>query len=532
MNEQIYYNGYILTMEDPLYVDSIFVKDKIIQKIGSYEEIIQLKTPNTEIIDLNNKTLMPSFIDPHSHISALANTLSLVTLDDAKSFDDIINKLKSFKEKNKLKNSDWIIGFGYDNNYLVENSNPTKEILDKASLSNPILIAHASGHMGVANSLALKELDITNETSDPVGGHIGRVCGSNEPNGYMEENAFIHIASKIPQPSLDTTLKLIDKAQDIYLSYGITTVQDGLVNDNEFNLLKAMSDEKKLKVDVIGYVDLKNSENIAENNKDYIKKYKNKYKIGGYKLFLDGSPQGKTAWVTKPYESSKDNYCGYPIYKNSEVEDFVHVALNENMQLITHCNGDAAADQLLNSFINVIEKYNIKDTNRPVMIHAQLVRYDQIDEMKKINMIPSYFVAHTYYWGDIHIKNFGSIRAFRISPAKTTLDKDVTFTFHQDSPVVPPDMLFTVWCAVNRITKDGIIIGEFERISPLDALKAVTINAAYQYFEEDIKGSIKEGKLANLVILDKNPLMVEPIKIKDIKILKTIVEGETLYTNN
>ncbi|WP_061312504.1 amidohydrolase [Clostridium botulinum] len=495
MNEQIYYNGYILTMEDPLYVDSIFVKDKIIQKIGNYEEIIQLKTPNTEMIDLNNKTLMPSFIDPHSHISALANTLSLVTLDDAKSFDDIINKLKSFKESNNLKDDEWIIGFGYDNNYLKENANPTKEILNKASMTNPIIIAHASGHMGVANSWALKKLGITNESVDPIGGHIGRLDNSNEPSGYLEENAFVHVASKIPQPSLESTLKLIDKAQDIYLSYGITTVQDGLVNDNEFNLLKAMSDEKKLKVDVIGYVDLKNSKNIAKNNKDYIKKYKNKY-------------------------------------KNSEVEDFVHVALNENMQLITHCNGDAAADQLLNSFINVIEKYNIKYTNRPVMIHAQLVKYDQIDEMKKINMIPSYFVAHTYYWGDIHIKNFGSIRAFRISPAKTTLDKDVTFTFHQDSPVVPPDMLFTVWCAVNRITKDGIIIGEFERISPLDALKAVTINAAYQYFEEDIKGSIKEGKLANLVILDKNPLMVEPIKIKDIKILKTIVEGEILYTNN
>ena len=530
MSSQIYYNGYILTMENPIYVDAIFVNNGVIEKVGTKEEVFKLKNDTTEIIDLQEKTLMPSFIDAHSHLSAFANTLRLVNLSNCKSFNNIIEELKNFKEKNKIKDGDWLIGFGYDNNFLKEKASPTKDILDKISVTNPILISHASGHMGVANSLALKMLKITKYSKDPEGGRIGRCYKNNEPNGYLEENAFINSSSKIPQPSLETMCNFIDKAQDIYLSYGITTVQDGLVNEPEFNQLKTMADNKRLKIDVIGYIDLKNSKEIVKNNEKYVKKFVNRYKIGGYKIFLDGSPQGRTAWLTKPYENAKDGYCGYPIYKDCEVESFIKTALDEDMQLLSHCNGDAAADQLLNSFTKVLNENNYKKDIRPVMIHAQTVRYDQIDIMKKITMIPSYFIAHVYYWGDVHIENLGKERAFKISPAKTTLDKKVTYTFHQDTPVVPQDMLQTIWCAVNRITKNGILLGYFERLSPLDALKAVTINAAYQYFEENKKGSIKEGKLANLIILDQNPLIIDPMKIKDIKILKTIREGQILFS--
>ena len=163
------------------------------------------------------------------------------------------------------------------------------------------------------------------------------------------------------------------------------------------------------------------------------------------------------------------------------------------------------------------------------MIHAQTVREDQLDKMNEINMIPSFFIAHTYYWGDVHIKNLGKERAYKISPAKSALDKNIPYTFHQDTPVILPNMLETVWCAVNRITKDGIVLGDFEKITPLDALKGVTINAAMQYFEDDKKGSLKPGKLADLIILDKNPLKVNPLKIKDIAVLETIKEGKTLY---
>lgn len=529
MEEKIFYNGDILTMEDNIYAEAIFIMDGIIKKVGTKDEIFKFKSDNTELINLNGKTLMPSFIDPHSHITAVANTLALVNLSSAKNFEDLVTILKNYKKDNNLDDTDWIIGFGYDNNSLKEKANPTKDILDKVSTTNPVLITHISGHMGAVNSAALKEIGITKDTPNPEGGNIGRVGTSNEPNGYLEETAFINGSSKIPAPSLNKMMKLLKKSQDIYLSYGITTAQDGLVKDEAFALLKNISDNKELDIDVVGYVDLKNSKHIVDDNKQYIKNYVNRFKIGGFKIFLDGSPQGRTAWMTKPYLNGDKDYCGYPVYQDNEVKDFIKTSLEYDVQLLSHCNGDAAANQLITSFKSVLNASPNSKAIRPVMIHAQLLREDQVPSLKDINMIPSFFVAHTYYWGDVHIKNFGEERAFNISPARTALENGVLYTFHQDSPVIMPNMLETVWCAVNRISKNGVIMGENQRLSPLDALKGVTINAAFQYSEENKKGSIKEGKLADLIILDNNPLKVDPMEIKNIKILETIKEGKTLY---
>lgn len=516
-------------MENDKDSEAIFVKEGLIHKVGAYEEMIKYKSDETIEIDLAGKTLMPAFIDAHSHLIAFATTLDLVSLSDATTFDDILQKLIKFKENKKPSSGDWIIGFGYDHNDLIEKKHPTKSVLDRVTMEHPILISHASGHMGVANSRALQELQINSDTKDPEGGHIARCEGGTEPNGYLEETAFTNNASKIEQPSLEETCTNIEEAQRIYLSYGITTAQEGLVNSNEFHLLKKMSDENRLVIDVIGYVDLKNSPSICDNFSEYTQKFINQLKIGGFKIFLDGSPQGKTAWLTKPYENSNENYCGYPIYKDKEVEHFVNTAIDKGMQLLTHCNGDAAADQLIFCFKKVLSERKLRYEMRPVMIHAQTVRCDQLEIMKDIGMIPSYFVEHTYYWGDVHIKNLGRDRAFRISPVQTTIQKELPFTLHQDTPVVLPDMLHTVWCAVNRVTKSGTVIGEAEKVSPLEALKGVTIYGAYSYFEEDIKGSIKEGKQANLIILDENPLEVDPMTIKDIKVLETIKQGKTVF---
>lgn len=529
MKETIFLNGDIITMEDNMYAEALFIKNGLIYKVGTKEDVFLYKSANTEIIDLNGKTLMPAFVDAHSHITAFANTLRLVPLNEAQSIQDVIKRLQAFKKTKKLVSGEWIIGFGYDQNNFLGKHILTKNDLDQVSTVNPIIISHASGHMGVVNSLGLQKLNINKETPNPDGGRIGRIKESDEPNGYLEENAFIHNSSKIPQPSQEKMLQLLDEAQNIYFSYGITTAQDGMVNNNEDQLLKAMSDQKRLRIDVVGYIDLKNSKDIIQDRKAYIGQYVNHYKIGGYKIFLDGSPQGRTAWLSKPYENATDNYCGYPVYKDSEVEQFIETALNEEMQLLAHCNGDAAAEQLITCFEKKLKEHSsIKDI-RPVMIHAQTVRYDQLDKMKKIHMIPSFFINHTYYWGDVHIQNLGLERAERISPVQTTIKKGITYTLHQDTPVVPPDMFHSIWCAVNRITKKGITLGKNEKISPLDAIKGVTQNSAYQYFEENEKGSIKEGKQANFIIIDSNPLTIEPMKIKDIQVLETIKNGISVY---
>ena len=526
MNEKLYFNGDILTLEENLYVDAILIKGEKIYKLGKKEDLISIASKDVELIDLNGKTLIPSFIDSHSHFSGYASSFTQVDLKEAINFDEIVDAIQKFIKKNKIPKGKWIQAENYDQNFLEEKAHPTKDILDKAAPDNPIVVKHKSGHMGVLNSLGLEELKIDINTPNPEGGVIEKKNG--ELTGYLEENAYINYIQSIPMPTNEELMECFIKAQDAYLSYGITTAQEGMVVDLLSGLFQYLIKEKMLNIDLIGYLDINNAEELKEKFKNCIKKYDNHIKIGGYKTFLDGSPQGETAWMRTPY-TRRENYFGYGVQKDEELKSKLEKALKEDMQILAHCNGDAACQQYINQYKKAVKNIDVKKDIRPVIIHAQLLDKDQLDDVKALNMIPSFFLAHVYHWGDIHIKNFGIERASRISLAKSALDKGIKFTLHQDSPVIEPNMLETIWCAVNRITKNGVVLGSNEEITPLDALKAVTKNAAYQYFEEDIKGTLKEGKLADLVILDKNILKVDPKEIKDIQVLETIKEGKTLF---
>lgn len=523
-NNTIYFNGDIITMEEPLYAEALSVENGVITDIGSYDDIIKLKNKNTLLVDLQGKTLMPSFIDSHSHIMQFAQSLSSCDLNGAKDFTDIENMLKICMDK---IGGGALAGFGYDHNFLVEKTHPTKAELDKVSKDYPIVIAHASGHAGVMNSKALELAGIDKNTPDISGGVIER-DNKGEPTGYLEENAFIDFAPKVAATPDEIVMeRLMENAQDIYLSYGITTAQEALVGDKEFAVLKNMSDKNKLKIDVIGFIDMKNAARLYENN-DYINKYKNRFKIGGYKIFLDGSPQAKTAWLTCPYLNSGD-YRGYPIYKDDEVEKFIVKAVKDKMQLQAHCNGDAASDQYINIFKKVIEDNGFSDIYRPVMIHSQTARKDQYDNMSKMGMLASIFVAHVYYWGDVHLINLGWDRASNISASRFALDSGINFTYHQDTPVIKPNMLESVWVAVNRLTRDGVLLGDYQRSEALNALKGVTVNAAFQNGEEGVKGVLKKGMKADMVILSANPLKANDMEIKDIEVLETIKDGVSVY---
>mgnify|MGYP001636705115 FL=1 len=222
------------------------------------------------------------------------------------------------------------------------------------------------------------------------------------------------------------------------------------------------------------------------------------------------------------------DYRGYPVYQDQEVLGFLEKAQREQVQIVTHCNGDAAAEQLLRCYEKAYQEYG--NPIRPVMIHAQLLRPDQVPRLRDLGMIASFFVAHVYHWGDIHVKNFGWERASQISPTKTAMENNVVFDFHQDSPVIPPNMMETLWCAVCRRTKAGKVLGENQRLTPWEALQAITKNAAYALFEEGEKGTLAPGKRADLVVLDRNPLSCPPDELRDIQVVETIKDGETVYT--
>lgn len=528
IKEKLYFNGDILTLEDKqLYVEAILTKNNKIFKVGTKEECEKVASEDVELIDLKGKTLMPSFIDAHSHFSGYASSFNQVDLSEVVNFKDIKEVIQKFIKKNNILKGKWIQANGYDQNFLDEKMHPTLELLDEAAPDNPLLCKHKSGHMGVFNSLGLKEMGITVDTPNLDGGIIEKKDG--KLTGYLEEAAYMNYIQRLPMVSSEEFMGSLIKAQNAYASYGITTVQEGFVITQLAPIFQYLIQAKLLKIDLIGFMDIAKADELKEKFANCLNKYDNHVKMGGYKTFLDGSPQGRTAWMRTPYLGEKENYYAYGTQSDEELEAKLELALKENMQILVHCNGDAACEQYINQY--ALAKKKIKSTNeiRPVIIHAQLLDRDQLDRVKDLNMIPSFFIAHVYHWGDIHIKNFGMERASRISLAKDALNKEILFTFHQDAPVIEPNMLETIWCAVNRITKNGVLLGADERIPAIEALKAVTKNAAYQYFEEDIKGTIKEGKLADLVILDKNILKVEPMEIKNIQVLETIKEGESIF---
>lgn len=521
--KKILYNADFITLDSANQnIEALLINNGKIEKVGKEKEVLALKDSKTEVIDLSKKTVMPSFIDAHSHFFAVANDLSQVNLNNCKSFKDIQNKILEYIKSNNIKQNQWIIANNYDNNNLQEERNITTEELDKIT-NNPIVIKHKSGHSGVLNSKGLQMLNITENTANPDGGKIDKKDG--KLTGYLEENAFIENIKKIPMASENELLNNIKLAQEKYASYGITTVQEGYLTKELIPIYKKIIENKVLRLDVVAYIDEKSEGIVGEEFANYIKQYKNNFKIGGYKIFLDGSPQGRTAWMRTTY-ANDENYYGYGTMTDKEIERIIEKAYNNNLQLLAHCNGDMAAEQ----YTLCIQKLNKNIAKiRPVLIHGQLLGVDQLEDIKELGIIPSFFIAHTYYWGDVHIKIFGLQRAEKISPAGSSSKKQIVYTFHQDSPVIEPNMFETIWCAVNRKTRQGITLGTDERISVIEAIKAVTINSAYQYFEESTKGSIKEGKIADLIVVDKNPLKVDRNELRNIKVLETIKDGQTIY---
>lgn len=513
-------------MAQPLYTEAVLVEDGIITAVGNRDDVLRKVSPDTQIVNLNGAVLMPGFIDTHGHIAAFAQTLGMVQLAGCRSFLEIQMKLREYMKNNNIGGRDWIIGIGYDQFSLEEGCHPDKAVLDEAVPGYRVLITHASGQMGVMSSIGLAAVGIRDGYPNPAGGKIGRIAGTLEPDGFLEGTAY-HLASlEVEPPSQEQLLQQLDLAQTYYARHGITTAQEGFAHDDEWRLLRTFSDTGLLKFDIVCYVDPRDAKHLTQENLSRVQRYKRHLKLGGYKLFLDGDLETRGAWMTKPYVG-RDNEHGTPLYSDEEAELLMFESMNDHLQLLVHCNGDGAAEQMISTCQRITEDTDVG--LRPVMIHAQALRPDQLPRMAKLGMLASFLTANLYFWGDIYIANLGLERAGLISPAQSAKQAGVSFTLHQDTPALMPNILYGIWCAVNRLTRKGVTLGEDEQISTLDALRAVTTQAAYQYFEEDSKGSIEVGKRADFVVLDFNPLRVRPIDVKRIRVLKTIKDDRVIY---
>ena len=540
MTRKIYFNANIITVDNKESIkEAMLIENGKIKAVGTNDEVLCLLDDNTEKIDLKGKTILPGFIDPHGHIVATSQVLMIVPLGEATSKEDVIKRLKDYHENTDLPEGAWIIGFGYDNSKFPDGQHPTKFDLDKVTTEVPITISHASGHLAVVNSLGLDLYGYGGtDYVVPEGGVVRTIEGSRESNGILEENAIMDTEKKkvVPSPTFDQVLDSLVKAQKIYASLGITTTQDASVDENNsYNeILMACAKYGKNIIDIVGLSTQFSTFNQMKNEGTPKREYFNHYKLAGAKTWLDGSPQGKTAWLGQPYyivpEGESEDYCGYPTQTDEVVREYFVNCINNNLQVHVHVNGDMACEQFLRCYKEAMDITGHGAELRPVMVHCQALRLDQLDRVKEVGAVPTFFNDHVRFWGDYHYESvFGPERAQNISPIGSALEKGIIFTLHQDPPVKMPNQILGIHNAVNRKTESGRVLGEHQRISVMEAIKAVTINGAYQYFEEDIKGSIEVGKLADFVIVDKNPLSILEEELETIKVLETIKEGITIF---
>lgn len=535
--DSIYHGGPIITVNDNQpTAEAVAVKDGKIIAVGKKSAVLAHKGEATRLVDLGDRTMLPGFVDSHGHtyvIGLQATTANLLPPPDGEGKDipSLVMLLRDWSRNNKeaVEKVGWIAGFGYDDSQLAEGRHPTRDDLDDVSRELPVLIIHQSSHLGVANSKALELAGVTAETKDPKGGAFRRRTGSKEPNGVCEEYAFFYLVQKLAS-RFDNAINdaLVEQGARLQASFGYTTAQEGRAVGPALDAMKRVADAGKLPVDLVAYPDILEVDDIRPSMQ-----YSNGYRVGGAKLTIDGSPQGKTAWLTKPYfvppAGQPRDYRGYAAIDEQTTKEAVEKAFARGWQLLCHANGDAATDRLIAAVRQAKKEHPDADI-RPVLVHGQVLRKDQVASLDELGIFPSLFPMHTYYWGDWHRDSvLGPIRADNISPTGWILQRGMMFASHHDAPVALPNSMRVLSATVTRRSRSGDIIGPSHRVPVATALKALTIWPAWQHFEEMTKGSIEVGKVADFVVLSGNPLEIPEEELADLKVMETIKSGVSIY---
>ncbi len=539
--ETIYHGGTILTMngDSPAYAEAVAVKDGKIVFVGNVADALRLKGESTQVRDLAGKAMLPGFVDAHSHFTFALNVVNQVNVANppvgpAKDIPSTIAAIQAFQAKAKVPAGGWIVGWGYDSEGLAEGRHITREDLDPHFPDHKVMLIHVSGHGAVLNSRALASADIDASTKTPPGGIINRLPGSNEPAGLLMETAYLPIIEKLPQPTETERLELMKPVQMMYAREGYTHAQEGATFIKDLDFLLKAAEKGKIFLDIAALPSFVEMPKWLNNPRYKFGTYHNGLKLQGVKFVQDGSPQGKTAYVTTPYltggPGGQPNWRGETTQPKDKFLRQVKEAFDAGLQVFIHANGDATIDQA----IEAVENAGITAANdrRTVVIHSQFQRPDQLDKYVQLGISPSYFTNHTFFWGDVHVKNIGPEKAAFISPIKAAKAKGIVFSNHTDFNVTPLAPFFVIWTAMARQSRSSAIIGPDQRVDACTALQGLTTGPAWQLFEENRKGMIKEGLLADFVILSADPVKTDVDKIRDVKVLETIKEGKTIYTGN
>jgi predicted amidohydrolase YtcJ len=535
-SNQVYINADTVTMDtDQPEAKAFWVNGSNFLAVGSENKVRRLAPADARIIDLEGKAVVPGFIETHNHLSYFSLTLLMV---DCSPFAN--QGIEDVKEKihDRAKDSgpgQWVIGWGFDDTLAEEQRHMNRSDLDQAAGDNPVLVSHASGHLAYTNSMALHIGGVTRDTPQPQGAEIHK-DERGEPTGLLLEPAAIYlVANHLPKPDVSVLKATLPEAIGRYHQTGITSVHDGAVGMmgqgsatlQAYHQLEAEG-RLKLRVYLTTMYDMYDGLLEVGLGRGFGSNY---LRLGAVKMFQDGSIQGLTGALSQDYYN-RPGHRGQFIMPQGELDDLVAKYHQKGLQIAVHANGDAAIESVI-AAIERAHKIHPQADLRHMIIHCQTASDDHIERMARIGIVPSYFVNHVYYWGDRHESLFlGPQRAARIDPLGSSIKAGLRFTLHADTPVTPVAPLFSIHCAVNRMTRNGKVLGAGECVSPYDALKAYSTDAAYCSYEEDLKGSITAGKLADFTVLSENPLKAAPGKIKDIQVIETVVGGESVYHAN
>lgn len=539
--DRIFHGGTVLTVDaDDATAQAVAIRDGRILAVGAEAEVMQHRGEGSVLTDLAGRTLVPGFIDGHAHVGtfgtqAIGANLLAGPDGEVETVEDLVAELRSWASENaeEIERFGFVFGMGYDDAILGRH--PDRDDLDQVSTALPVLAVHISGHFAAVNSAGLALFGYSAQTPDPAGGVIRRRSGSREPDGVLEELAAIPKMIEALSPRRpEDVLYVLSAGIEMAKRYGYTTAQAGREFAANHEALVAAAQAGVFDIDVVSYIDY--ADRALIDGPWHSGEYRDGYRVGGLKITLDGSPQGRTAWRTEPYllppPGHDADYAGYPaIEDDAAVAALFEEAYAKGWQVLTHANGDAAIDQLIRASRagrQAAGGVGSQDL-RHVLVHGQYVRQDQLADLAELDMIASLFPMHTFYWGDWHAQIIGEERAQFISPMRAALDAGLVVTSHTDAPVALPNLLQVMWATVNRVSRSGKVIGPEQRLTPREALRAITIDAAYQHFEETRKGSIEVGKLADLVVLSDNPLAIEPMRINEIVVLETLKEGRTVW---
>ena len=537
--DTIYSGGQILTIDESRpTVEAVAVKDGRILAVGSLSDISGLRGDTTKTFDLEGRAMLPGFVDSHGHVvmgglQALSANLLAPPDGGVTDIASLQSTLSEWVEANAaiVDQVKLVIGFGYDNAQLKELRHPTRDELDAVSTDLPIVIVHQSGHLGVANSKALEMAGITENSEAPPGGVIQR-DENGRSNGVLEEYAFFAVlVPMLSNLGEDGMIAFARAGSNLWAKYGYTTGQEGRSSGQIVRALQKVGAEGALPIDVVAFPDVLESRDFIGANVS--RDYEDRVRVGGCKLIIDGSPQGFTALRDRPYYdpvgSYPAGYSGYAAITMDQLQDAVNWCYENGIQILVHSNGEGASDMLIAALEVAQMKYG-DPGNRPVLVHGQFLREDQVESFKRLGVFPSIFPMHTFYWGDWHRDHtVGPVNAENISPSGWLRQRDMMFGTHHDAPVALPDSMRVLAATVTRRTRSGDILGPHQRVDVMTALKAMTIWPAWQHFEEDDKGSIEVGKVADFVILSDDPTAVDPETLAQLSVVSTIKGDAVVY---